>query len=145
MIAESYDAPRNQADRPDLTLALTELDTLAYSRQSGRDFGEFVALSVFAAITVSLALFSFEDAAECWGGALIAMFTVLFCAVIVFLIINVWDLQTERGMRVLDPHGRGISFGDMPRTFQQKISVGIVLVMVITYGWLLTDKWLVQC
>ena len=144
MLAESYGAPQNQADRPDITLALTELDTLAYSRQAGRDFGEFVALSVFAAITVSLALFSFEDAATCWGGVLIEMFTVLFCAVVVFLIINVWDLQAERGMAVLDPHGRGISFRDSPRTFQQKISVGIVVVMMITYGWLLTDKWLVQ-
>ena len=141
-LTEPYTEVRTQQDSIDLRIAVTELDALAHSRQAGRDFGEFIALSVFAVMTVALALFSLEGSASCWGGFLIEMFTVLFCAVIVFLVINVWDLERERAMPVLSQDGSGVMFRERPRPFQQKISIGIVFVMMGTYGWLLTDKWL---
>ena len=75
------------------------------------------------------------------------MFTILFSAVIVFLVVNVWDLQRERGAPVLLPEegdgGYGVVFRDaVVRRFEQVVSIVVVLAMSAAYGWLLWGKWL---
>ena len=89
-----------QQDRDKLISAEAELDTLSHSRQQGINFGELCALFIFAGITVGLALFS-RPVVSGLTGFLIEMLTVLFSAVIVFLAINVLDLQRERSAQIL--------------------------------------------
>ena len=65
-------------------------------------------------------------------GFLVEMFTVLFSSVIVFLAINVLDLQRERSAPVLQSdvngEGYGVVFRDaVTRRFEQVISIAVVL------------------
>lgn len=106
-IRRAYQDASDDATRRELAEAAAEMDTLAHSRQEGQDFGEYVALIVFAMIKVTLALCSLGTGASGWNGFLIEMFTILFCAVIIFLVVNVWDLQRERGAPVLKPDEDG--------------------------------------
>ena len=75
------------------------------------------------------------------------MFTILFSAVIIFLVVNVWDLQRERGAAVLQAvdgdEGYGVAFRDtVVRRFEQVVSTVVVLAMTAVHGWLLWEKWL---
>lgn len=146
-IRGAYQATTADVDRRELAEAAAEVDALAHSRQEGQDFGEYVALVVFAVITVALILLSLDAEATGWNGFLIEMFTILFSAVIIFLVVNVWDLQRERGAAVLRPEadseGYGVVFRDaVGRRFEQVVSIVVVLAMTAAYGWLLWGKWL---
>ena len=144
-IRRAYVEAPNDEDRRELAEAAAEVDALAHSRQEGQDFGEYVALVVFAAITVALVLSSLSAGASGWDGFMIEMFTILFPAVIIFLVVNVWDLQRERSAPVLRPDelGYGVVFRDTEvRGFEQAVSIVVVLGMTAAYGWLLWDKWL---
>ena len=146
-VRRAYAASSNDADRRELAEASAELDVLAHSRQEGQDFGEYVALVIFAVTTVALILFALDEQATGWNGFLTEMFTMLFCAVIIFLVVNVWDLQRERGAPVLqreaDDSGYGVVFRDaVARRFEQVVSIVVVLAMTAAYGWLLWEKWL---
>lgn len=75
------------------------------------------------------------------------MFTMLFAAVITFLVVNVWDLQRERGAPVLQPQeddgGYGVVFRDaVVRRFEQVVSIVVVVALTTAFGWLLWEKWL---
>ena len=145
-LRHAYTASLDDADRRELAAAAAELDALAHSRQEGQDFGEYVAMVIFAFITVALILFSVDEGAQGWNGFLIEMFTMLFCAVIIFLVVNVWDLQRERGAPVLRPEvdgGYGVVFRDaVARRFEQWVSSVVVIAMTAAFGWLLWEKWL---
>ena len=144
-IRRAYGEATDDADRRELAEAAAELDALAHSRQEGQDFGEYVALVVFGTITVALVLFSLGGGTSGWNGFLIEMFTILFSSVIIFLVVNVWDLQRERGSAVLRPDedGYGVVFRDTEvRGFEQVVSIVVVLAMTAAYGWLLWGKWL---
>ena len=143
----AYTESQGDADRRELAEATSELDALAHSRQEGQDFGEYVALVIFAVITVALVLFALDAGATGWNGFLTEMFTMLFSAVIIFLVVNVWDLQRERGAPVLQPElddgGYGVVFRDaVARRFEQVVSIVVVLAMTTAFGWLLWGKWL---
>ena len=74
-----------------------------------------------------------------WVAFLYEMFSVLFSAVIVFLIINVWDLHRERADLVLanQENGReyGVIFRDPKnRRFEQSVSVVIGLLIILAYA-----------
>ena len=146
-IRGSYEEAGDDADRRELAEAAAELDALAHSRQEGQDFGEYVALVIFAVITVALILLSLDASALGWNGFLAEMFTVLFSAVIIFLVVNVWDLQRERGAPVLRQEGEGGGYGvvfrdAIVRRIEQVVSIVVVLAMSAAYGWLLWGKWL---
>ena len=146
-IRQAYAGSRDDADRRELVEAGAELDALAHSRQEGQDFGEYVALVGFAVITVGLIMLSLDKGAAGWNGFLTEMFTVLFSAVILFLVVNVWDLQRERAGPVLkeegDGSGYGVVFRDVAgRRSEQAVSVAVVLFVAAAFGWLLWEKWL---
>ena len=145
-IRRAYSESRNDSDRRELAEAATELDALSHSRQEGQDFGEYVALVIFAAITVALILFALDEQARGWNGFLTEMFTMLFCAVVIFLVVNVWDLQRERGAPVLrkdaDDGSYSVVFRDaVSRGFEQAVSIVVVLAMTVAFGWLFWEKW----
>lgn len=145
--------PEKQAQ---LAEAETLLNVIAHSRQQGIDFGELFALLVFGGITVFLGLGS-RPGIVGWIGFLVEMLVVLFSAVIVFLIVNVWDLHRERAGEILEkqiyPHrdsdgvvlynGYGVVFkGAEDRRFEQKLSMIVGLLVALAYAGLLWYKWL---
>ena len=132
-------------DQVQLAEAEAQLNTLAHSRQQGIEFGELFSLIIFGGITVFLALLSRPDVSD-WTGFLIDIFTVLFSSVIVFLIVNVWDLQRDRIGRILqkqpDYDGYGVVFRDArSRRFEQGISIIIGIAVTVAYAGLLWHKW----
>ena len=134
-----------QADRDKLVAARAQLDALAHSRQQGINFGEICALFIFASITVGMALF-LRPASSGLTAFLIEMFTVLFSAVIVFLAVNVFDLQRARGARILrrsDSGGYTLVFQDSSRRkVEQGITIAVGIAIVVAYAGLLGCKWL---
>ena len=144
--AQAADADHPPADRKLLADAETQLNIIVHSRQQGVDFGELFSLIIFGGSTVLLALLS-RPAVEGWTVFLYEVFSVLFSAVIVFLIINVWDLHRERADLVLanqeNSREYGVIFRDPKnRRFEQSVSVVIGLLIILAYGGLLWYKWL---
>ena len=138
--------PYNDTERQILNDAEAELDALARSKQLGIVIGEMFALTIFAGITVSLALFSRPNV-EGWTRLLIDIFAMLMSAIIIFLVVNVRDLQEERGERKLVSRIKNrdylVSFSDSHQTLaDQFLSVIVGLAIVITYAILLAYKWL---
>ena len=143
---------RAEAANPDpdaqaqLAEAETQLNVIAHSRQQGIDFGELFALIIFGGITVFLGLVS-RPGVSGWIGFLVEMLVVLFSAVIVFLIVNVWDLHRERAGEILEEReeyqGYGVVFRDaVNRRFEQTTSIAIGLLVTLAYAALLWYKWL---
>lgn len=138
--------PYNDTERQILNDAEAELDSLARSKQLGIVIGEMFALTIFAGITVSLALFS-RPSVEGWTRLLIDIFAMLMSAIIIFLVVNVRDLQEERGERKLVSKIKNrdylVLFSDSHQTLaDQFLSVIVGLAIVITYAILLAYKWL---
>ena len=136
----------NPDDQVQLAEAETQLNVIAHSRQQGIEFGELFALIIFGGITVFLGMAS-RPGVEGWIGFLVEMLVVLFSAVIVFLIINVWDLHRDRAGEILGKRdeydGYGVVFRDaVNRRFEQTTSIVIGLLVTIAYGALLWYKWL---
>ena len=149
------------ADR--LTLVELELDSLVHSRRQGINFGELCFLFIFCGITIGLALSARPDA----GGFIafvIEVFTMLFSAEVVFLTLNVLDLQHHRkGDLLQERAGLPASWSELgldefissqhggyavvfqeeaQRTAEQWISVVGGVAIVCAYVWLLGHKWL---
>ena len=134
------------ADRKLLADAEAQLNMVAHSRQQGVDFGELFSLIIFGGSTIALAMLS-RPAVEGWVAFLYEVFSMLFSAVVVFLIVNVWDLHRERADLVLanrqDSREYGVIFRDPKnRRFEQSVSVVIGLMIILAYAGLLWNKWL---
>ncbi len=141
-------------DQVQLAEAETQLNVIAHSRQQGIEFGELFALIIFGGITVFIGMAS-RPGVTGWIGFLVEMLVVLFSAVIVFLIINVWDLHRDRAGDILEEQqyqdhdgavfyeGYGVVFRDaVSRRLEQTTSIVIGLLVTIAYGALLWYKWL---
>ena len=133
------------ADRRLLADAETQLSMMVHSRQQGVDFGELFSLIIFGGSTILLSLLSRPEVSG-WTAFLYEVFSALFPAVIVFLIVNVWDLHRDRAELVLaaeeGPQGYGVIFRDpRSRRFEQGVSVVIGLLIIVAYAVLLWYKW----
>ena len=143
-------------DQAQLAEAETQLNVIAHSRQQGIDFGELFALIIFGGITVFIGLAS-RPGVTGWIGFLVEMLVVLFSAVIVFLIVNVWDLHRDRAGEILerrlyqDYDGDGVVFYDsysvvfrdaVNRRFEQTTSIVVGLLVTAAFAVLLWYKWL---
>ncbi len=134
------------ADQKLLADAETQLNMMVHSRQQGVDFGELFALMVFGGSTVLLSLLSRPEVSG-WTAFIYEIFSVLFPAVIVFLIVNVWDLHRDRADLVLAAQsgyeGYGVIFRDPKnRRFERTVSTVIGLGIAATYAGLLWYKWI---
>ena len=134
------------ADRRLLANAETQLNMMVHSRQQGVDFGELFSLIIFGGSTVLLSLLSRPEVSG-WTAFMYEVFSALFPAVIIFLIVNVWDLHRDRAELVLaaqeGPEGYGVIFRDpRSRRFEQGVSVVIGLLIIVAYAVLLWYKWI---
>ena len=143
--AQAAAADHPVADQRLLADAETQLNMVVHSRQQGVDFGELFSLIVFGGATVLLALLSRPEVSG-WTAFIYEIFSVLFPAVVVFLIVNVWDLHRDRADLVLAAQpgddGYGVIFRDpRNRRFERGVSTVIGLGITVTYAGLLWDKW----
>lgn len=140
-LIEAGDTNPDAEDQAQLAEAETQLNVIAHSRQQGIEFGELFALIIFGGITVFIGLAS-RPGVSGWIGFLVEMLVVLFSAVIVFLVVNVWDLHRDRAGEILGKHpdydGYGVVFRDaVNRRFEQATSIVIGLLVTIAYAALL--------
>lgn len=129
-----------------LTESEANLDALVRSKQQDITPGEMFALFIFAGITVSLALLSRPPEAEGWNRLLVDIFAILISAVIVFLVVNVWDLRRERDESKLELRLKSqdymIQFSDAKRrSFDQWLSIVVGTLIVLVYAGLMSHKW----
>ena len=122
------------------------MDTLARSKQQDITLGEMFALFIFAGITVSLALLSRPPETEGWTRFLVDLFAMLISAVIVFLVVNVWDLRRERDekklQRVDGQRFYEVRFLSIRRfAFDQWLSIVVGGAVVLVFSGLLSHKW----
>ena len=140
-LVEAAEVNPDTEDQAQLAEAETQLHVIAHSRQQGIEFGDLFALIIFAGITVFIGLAS-RPGVTGWIGFLVEMLVVLFFAVIVFLVVNVWDLHRDRAGEILerrdDYDGYGVVFRDaVKRRFEQTTSVVIGLLVTGAYAALL--------
>lgn len=133
------------ADQMLLPSAEAQLNMVVHSRQQGVDFGELFSLIIFGGSTVLLSLLSRPEVSG-WTAFIYEVFSVLFPAVIVFLIVSVWDLHRDRSDLVLAAQsgndGYGVIFRDpRNRRFERAVSTVIGLGISATYAGLLWHKW----
>ncbi len=157
-LADAVAANPSPEDRSDLAEAETQLNVIAHSRQQGIEFGELFALIIFGGITIFIGLAS-RPGVTGWIGFLVEMLVVLFSAVIVFLIVNVWDLHRDRAGEILERrlytynagngltryyyYSYGVKFRDaVNRRFEQTASVVIGLLVTAAFAALLWQKWM---
>ena len=147
----------NGTNREMLVEAEADLDALVRSRQSALVLGELFSLVIFGGITVFLVLFSRPQETEGWPRFMIDIFAMLIAPVIVFLMVNIWDLHRERNGKWLeykaelgDHLGYWAELGDYTVRFpdagqrraDQWLSVLLGVGIVATYVGLLAHKWL---
>ena len=111
---------------------------------------------IFGGITVFIGLAS-RPGVTGWIAFLLEMLVVLFSAVIVFLIVNVWDLHRERAGEILekrlyqDYDGAVVVFYDsysvvfrdaVSRRFEQTTPIAVGLLVTAIFAILLWYKWL---
>ena len=136
-----------------LNQAESDLDTLVHSRQVEVVPGERFGLSVFAVIIIVLAIGTMPAVEDGWLRLMVDLFAMLLSSVVVFLLINVSDLQREREeRRFSDPEPDGeylVLFPDIGNKANRflhysdqwvymVVGAGIILVYVALF-WL---KWL---
>jgi hypothetical protein len=129
-----------------LAEAESQLNIIVHSRRHGVELGELFALMVFGGISVLLAIGA-RPASFGWIGFLVEVFSALFSAVIIFLIVHVWDVQGDRTSRVVeklpDSDRYGVAFRDVKnRRFEQGTSIVVGFGIILTYLVLLWYKWL---
>ena len=129
-----------------LSEAEANLDTLARSKQQDITAGEMFALFIFAAITVTLALLSRPPEVTGWNRLLVDIFAILISGVIVFLVVNVWDLRRERDERKLvfreTQRDYSVLFSEVRRqSFDQWLSLVVGSAMVFIFAALLAHEW----
>lgn len=145
-LTEAAAADFELEDQAQLAEAETQLNVIAHSRQQGIEFGELFALIIFGGITVFIGLAS-RPGVTGWIGFLVEMLVVLFSAVIVFLVVNVWDLHRDRAGEILEKNeeyqGYGVVFRDaVNRRFEQTTSIAVGLLVTAAFAALLWHKWL---
>lgn len=139
------DGPSDE-DRHRLGEAEAQLNSVVHSQRHGIEVGELFALIVFAAITVVLGLLGRPANVNGWTGFLFEGFIAAFCGVVIFLMVNVWDVHRDRATEILERRGErryGVALRDAEnRRFEQMTSVAIGLAIVASYTSLLWHKWL---
>ena len=142
---DAADVDHVPSDLRILAEAEAQLNMMVHSRQQGLEFGELFSLIIFGGITVVLSLLSRPEVGG-WTAFLLEVFSMLFPAVIVFLIFNVWDLHKDRADLVLasgdSSDGFGVIFrNEKSRRFEQSVSLVVGLLIIASYAGLLWYKW----
>ena len=123
-----------------------DLDALVRSKRSAVVLGELFSLVIFGGITIFLALFARPTGNGDWSLYMFDIFAMLISPVIIFLMVNIWDLHQERAEKWLE-------FGEESRDYavrfpsdivfrraDQWLSIIIGVAIVATYVGLLGHK-----
>ena len=124
------------------------LDAMARSKQQGIVLGELFALVIFGGMVAGFSVITRPDVTG-WTLALVDLNAMLLPSVVVFLLVNVWDLQLERDKAILgvrEVAGRnadfGLLFGDSAdRGLNEWISVVLGVGVIVAFAVLLWLKW----
>lgn len=96
---ELLGSARERVEQPEdwreLVQIEADVDAIVRSKQQGIVLGELFALMIFAAIVIGLSVLTRPDVTG-WTLALVDLNAMLLPSVVVFLLVNVWDLQVER-------------------------------------------------
>lgn len=124
----------------------SSLDSLTFSKQKGPVLGELFALMVFAAIVIALSLFTRPDDVLGWSGVLCEMIGVMLSTVIIFLTVNIWDLQIDRDQAILMLAKNGeyrVTFeSTQSHVFERRLSIVVGIATIAAFGILLWFKWI---
>ena len=148
--ARSYFRSADYSDgtnREMLIEAEADLDALVRSRQSAVVLGELFSLVIFGGITIFLVLFSRPQETEGWPRFMVDIFAMLIAPVIVFLMVNIWDLHRERSGKWLEVRAGSDDHtvwfpSAAPRPADRWLSIILGVGIVATYVGLLAHKWL---
>ena len=140
----------NDANRQMLIDAAADLDALVRSRQSALVLGELFSLVIFGGITIFLVLFSRPQETGGWPRFMVDIFAMLIAPVIVFLMVNIWDLHRERSEKWLEYQDASVGYAVLlsdanspgGRRADQWLSITLGIGIVATYVGLLAHKWL---
>ena len=139
-------ATRENDDLVALSEVESNLDSLTFSKQQGPMLGELFALMVFAAIVIALSLFTRPSDVFGWSGVLCEMIGVMLSTVIVFLTVNIWDLQIDRDHAILNLAQNGeysVAFeSTQSHVFEKRLSVIVGIATIAAFGILLWFKWI---
>lgn len=129
-----------------------QLDSLAHSKQLGRDIVELISLSSFAIITIGLGLLArpehFAATKSGWNGFLGEAFMLVFACTVVFLCVNLFDVRREREAPLVVPlpewNGDHRLFFRTPRKIVVNYVFAVLLtaIMMAVFISLLYAKWL---
>lgn len=143
--ATGVDAAAAPDVRDRLAEAEAGLNAVVHSHRHGIEVGELFALIVFSGITVMLGLLGRPAGLAGWPALLFEVFAGCFCAVVVFLMANVWDLHVDRSASLLErrPAGgyRVVLRDHKGRRFEQLTSVVIGLGITAAWSLILWFKW----
>ena len=134
---------QNDAEIQILNQAEAELDALARSKQVDLALGEIFSLVIFAGITIALALFTRPPEAGGWPRLMVDMFAMLISSVIIFLLVNVLDLNRERDEHKLENEDGEyvVWFHDTERRLpDQWVSIVVGMAILGAYAVLLAHK-----
>ncbi|MCY4328274.1 MAG: hypothetical protein OXC53_11930, partial [Rhodobacteraceae bacterium] len=126
----------------------TQIDMFFWSRQRGRDFGEFVAIVALAVITVTIALLS-RPTVNGWVGFLTEIFVMIFCANLIYLVVTLADRRRARFSGLFeqssmsDNHGIPVALDSEERIgFHSFIALLMSFLVVVAFGYAFFEKWI---
>ena len=102
MRAESRMDELERSTRDDVRQLERLLDLVVLSKHRGRDDGEFIAMSSFAAVAVTIVLIS-GPIARGYVAVVLELFGVLLGATVVYMLVAAFDLARERDSNIFEP------------------------------------------
>ena len=142
-------ADRHLPDIPSGSIAAAEadIDVLVSSKQSGRDFTEVVAAVMLGIVAVTLLAITRPPLAG-WAAFANDIASVVVSAVIVFLVMNLFDPRNERRSPLIhadtanrDEHSVLLEENTSP-IFEQAMSIAVAAGITVMFAGLLGQKWL---
>lgn len=146
-----------------------ELDTLAHSKQYGREYGETSAVLILGVLTASIALLTRPATEIDLAKFLFDSFTAIFAGTILFLSVHIFDLMLERKTSIIDSQerigknlGNGyavigeeyarsdkdaffmVEFRTEDSKFSSKLFTGCTAAILAVSVTLLLEKWVID-
>lgn len=146
-----------------------ELDTLAHSKQYGREYGETSAVLILGVLTASIALLTRPATEIDLAKFLFDSFTAIFAGTILFLSVHIFDLMLERKTSIIDSQerigrnlGNGydvkskeyarsdkdaffmVEFRTEDSKFSSKLFTGCTAAILVVSITLLLEKWVID-
>ena len=120
-----------------------ELDTLAHSKQYGREYGEPTAVVFLGLLTITIAL-STRPEGEGLTGVIFDIFGFIFAGTIAFLIFHIFDLHRERGTSIIEEKDKEyrVEFRKESYKLDWILSIVSALTVLIVISILIWQKWL---